>query len=206
MSSLPIFGPSLVPALAGWRRRRGRLLAVAFVLVVAGVASGYLINARQQAAHAAARHAEIAGARARVVAAAQAKGIPVSPRAVAATRAAAAAARKPSRVADAPLAADLFASHAWYVPPPPPPPPKYEPPPPPPPPMAPPLPYVFLGSYTPSGDVTVYFLTRGDRVYDVKIGDTVDGIYEVESAAGGQLIFNYKPLDQRQSMPIGATP
>lgn len=195
-----------MPVLAGVRRRRLWLVAVVVPLAaVAGAVSWYLVAARQGALQAA-HNAEIATARARVVAAAQAKGIPVSPRAVAATNAAAAAARRPSRVADAPLAADLFATHSWYVPPPPPPPPAYEPPPPPPPPMAPPLPYVFLGSYTPSGDETVFFLTRGDRVYDVKIGDVLDGMYQVESASGGSLFFNYKPLNQRQAMSIGATP
>ena len=49
-------------------------------------------------------------------------------------------------------------------------------------------------------------LTRGDRVYDVKVGDTLDGIYQVESATGGQLTFNYKPLNQRQALATGATP
>ena len=208
MSSVPAYVPASLPALGRLsRRRRGWLVAVVVsALAIGGALTAYLITARQHAAHQAALNVEIAGARARVVKAAQAKGIPVSAKAVAATQAAAAALKKPSRVADAPLAAELFASHSWYVPPPPPPPPAYEPPPPPPPPMAPPLPYVFLGSYTPSGDVTVFFLTRGDRVYDVKVGDTLDGIYHVESASDGQLIFNYKPLDQRQSMSIGATP
>jgi len=54
--------------------------------------------------------------------------------------------------------------------------------------------------------VTVFFLTRGDRVYDVKVGDTVDGIYQIESATSWQLVFNYKPLNQRQMMSIGVTP
>jgi hypothetical protein len=52
----------------------------------------------------------------------------------------------------------------------------------------------------------VFFLTRGDRVYDVKIGDVLDGLYSIESAAGGLLTFNYKPLEQRQTLAIGATP
>ncbi len=204
MSSLPTFAPPSVPALAGVRRR-WLVVAVVLLLAVAGAVSWYLAAARRGALQAA-RNAEIATVRARVVAAAQAKGVPVSPRAVAATNAAATAAHRPSRVGDAALVADLFATHSWYVPPPPPPPPAYEPPPPPPPPMAPPLPYVFLGSYTPSGDATVFFLTRGDRVYDVKVGDVLDGTYQVESASGGSLVFNYKPLNQRQSMSIGATP
>ena len=42
--------------------------------------------------------------------------------------------------------------------------------------------------------------------FHVKVGDTVDSVYQIESANGGQLIFNYKPLNQRQPLAIGATP
>ena len=75
---------------------------------------------------------------------------------------------------------------------------------PPPPPMAPPLPFAFLGSYTPAGDATVFFLTRGDQVYDVKVGDLIDNTYELAGAADGQLTFNYKPLNQQQTLATGA--
>jgi hypothetical protein len=203
------------PAPGAANRFGGRRTWVAalLILLVAGAGAGLWAfqthRARQQEA-ALARSAEIATARARVVAAARARGIAVTAKAVAATQAAekstAAALPKSARVADASQASAIFTTHSWYVAPPPPayvPPP---PPPPPPPPTAPPLPYVFLGSYTPSGDATVFFLTRGDRVYDIKVGDTVDGLYVVESAKGGQLSFLYKPLNQHQTLAIGATP
>jgi hypothetical protein len=107
------------------------------------------------------------------------------------------------RVADASLAAALFSPHSWHVEPPP------SPPPPPPPaavPTAPPFPYTFLGALTTSGDKTVYFLSRDDRVIDVHVGDRLDDIYDFESAEAGQLIFNYLPLNIRQPLSSGANP
>ena len=206
MSALPTFAGRALPVLFSGRRSRRLWVAVAAIaLAGAGAGAWYLVSARQHAADAA-RSAEIAAARARVVAAAKAKGLPVTAQAVEETHAAALEARRPSRVADASLAGSLFGVHSWYVPPPPAPYVAPPPAPPPPAPTAPPLPYVFLGSYTPGGDPTVYFVTRGDRVYDIKVGDTIDEAYQIESATSGQLVFLYKPLGQRQMMAIGASP
>jgi hypothetical protein len=99
----------------------------------------------------------------------------------------------------------LFATHSWYVAPPPPPPP--------PPtapvvaaaPTAPPLPFTLLGSYAAQGDKVTYFLARGDRIYDVKQGDPIDADYTLVGADGTSLIFNYKPLNSRQSLALGGT-
>jgi hypothetical protein len=107
---------------------------------------------------------------------------------------------QPSRIADASRAADLFATHSWYVAPPPPPPAA---PAPPAPPAAPPFPYTFVGSFTPEGDSPVFFLARGDRVIDAHVGDHLDGVYEFEKADGGELVFNYLPLGIRQTLPGG---
>jgi len=107
------------------------------------------------------------------------------------------------RTADASQAGALFAPKSWYTPPPPPPPAA--------PaaaaaPTAPPLPFEFLGSFTDANNVTVYFVTRDDRVYDVKPGDVIDPIYSIEAAENGQLVFLYKPLNTRQPLAIGETP
>ena len=138
----------------------------------------------------------------------------------AATRPAHAAAASPSsvpvarallmlaqRVVEQSSAASLFAAHSWYTPPPPPPPP--------PPaaavntapvaPSAPPLPFQFIGSYTPDGQAPVFFLTRADRVYDVHIGDTLDNTYSVDSFANGQLVLTYKPLNIQQQLIAGVS-
>ncbi len=107
------------------------------------------------------------------------------------------------RTADASHATALFAAHSWYVPPPPPPPVA---PAPPPPPQAPPFPYTFVGSYAPVGAKPVYFLSRADRVIDAHVGDRLDGVYDFESAGSGGLVFNYLPLNIRQSVPTGVSP
>jgi hypothetical protein len=107
------------------------------------------------------------------------------------------------RTSDASNAGDLFTAKSWYVPPPPPPPAE---PVAPAAPTAPPFPYVFVGSYTEGRQATVYFLTRGDRVYDVKPGDTLDGIYSVDGVENGSLVFTYKPLATRQTLSIGGAP
>jgi hypothetical protein len=106
----------------------------------------------------------------------------------------------------------LFATHSWYQPPPPPPPPKVDPaaeavaaaqaaaaaiP------QAPPLPYTYMGSYTPDGGQPVFFLTAGDRVYDVHVGDTLDNNYSVVGLQKGYLVILYKPLNAQQLLAAG---
>ena len=114
------------------------------------------------------------------------------------------------RVTSNSAAGALFATHSWYVPPPPPPaPPKSvltaaqqaelnKP-------TAPPLPFAFMGRYFPDGATPVFFLTQGDRVYDVRIGDTIDNTYKVDSYANGQLVMTYKPLNIQQQLAVGGS-
>jgi hypothetical protein len=106
------------------------------------------------------------------------------------------------RVVPATYSGALFAQHSWVVLAPAPPP---EPLPPPPDPTAPPFPYTFVGSYTPEGEPPVFFLARGDRVIDAHVGDQLDGIYQFESATGGELVFVYLPLGIRMNFPAGAS-
>lgn len=108
------------------------------------------------------------------------------------------------RVSESKAVEALFHAQSWYVAPPPPPPA------PvvvvvPPPPTAPPLPFTVMGSYTRPGDATVYFLTRGDRVFDVHIGDTIDNIYSVDAEANGELVLTYKPLNIKQTLSVGGS-
>ena len=106
------------------------------------------------------------------------------------------------RVVASTRAAALFAPHSWYVPPPPPPPVA---PPPPPEPTAPPFPYTLIGSFAPEGHPPVFFLAHGDRVIDAHVGDRIDGVYQFESVAGGQLVFVYLPLNIRQNLAAGVS-
>ena len=111
------------------------------------------------------------------------------------------------RVVDQAAAGALFAAHSWYVQPPAPPPaavapvatePAQ--------PVAPPMPFAYMGTYTPDGAAPVFFLTRGDRVYDVRVGDTLDDTYHVDALNNGQLVLTYKPLNVQQTIITGGTP
>jgi hypothetical protein len=104
----------------------------------------------------------------------------------------------PTREVSEHRTSNLFAAHSWYTPPPPPP---QRAPPPPPEPTAPPLPYSYLGSFQQDRD-TVYFLVRGDRAYDVKIGDLLDNTYTVDGVSNGQLMFTYLPLKTSQALQL----
>ena len=93
----------------------------------------------------------------------------------------------------------VFGVHSWYVPPPPAPfvyvPPAK--------PVAPPLPFTYLGRYVESGGKPVYYLVKGDRAYDVRIGETLDGSYTLDAEDNGSLLFTYLPLKERQSLGVG---
>lgn len=93
----------------------------------------------------------------------------------------------------------VFGGHTWYVPPPPAPvvyaPPAK--------PVAPPLPFTYLGRFVESGGKPVYYLVKGDRAYDVRIGETLDGTYTLDGDDNGSLLFTYLPLKERQSLGVG---
>jgi len=110
------------------------------------------------------------------------------------------------RVSADDAAPSLFSAHPWYTPPPPPPPAptltaaqeaalRV--------PVAPPLPFAYMGSYTPDGSDPVFFLTQGDRVYNVRVGDTLNDTYSVDSVTNGQLVMTYKPLKIQQQLTVG---
>jgi hypothetical protein len=105
----------------------------------------------------------------------------------------------PERTEAATAEPGLFTAHSWFVPPPPPPPVKAAPPTEP---TAPPLPFSFLGSYTPDGGPTVYYLVKGDRILDVHLGDTLDNTYTVDAMQDNQLLLTYTPLQQKQALNL----
>lgn len=96
---------------------------------------------------------------------------------------------------------DPFAGKSWYVPPPPPPPPKAQEAPRP---TAPPLPFKYMGRMQEEGGQTVIYLTQGRRAYSVGQGDTIDGVYRLESISQDQVVLTYLPLDIRQSLSAGS--
>jgi hypothetical protein len=42
-------------------------------------------------------------------------------------------------------------------------------------------------------------------VIDARVGDRLDGVYQFESAASGQLVFVYLPLNVRQNLSAGGS-
>lgn len=74
---------------------------------------------------------------------------------------------------------------------------------PPPPPQAPPLPFTYMGKMIEDGKVTV-FLVRGDRNVIARAGDTIEGVYRVDSIDDRFVQFTYLPLNQTQQLAFGA--
>lgn len=108
--------------------------------------------------------------------------------------------RKIERKASVKASAEVFKPKSWYVPPPPPPPA------PPPAPTAPPLPFQLLGKVVnPDGTFTI-FLSNQNRVFLVKGGETIDGMYRVDGITDKQLVLTYLPLQMQQYLNLGDTP
>jgi len=97
---------------------------------------------------------------------------------------------------DKPVVEDVFQSKSWYVPPPPPKPV------PPPPPAPPPLPFIYMGKLLEEDKLTV-FLTKQNKHYAVRAGDTLDGAYRVERVDAHQVLFTYLPLNMQQTLTLG---
>jgi hypothetical protein len=95
-------------------------------------------------------------------------------------------------------ASPLFSSRSWQ-----PPPPKVVAPPRvvPPAPAAPPMPFRFVGRMLQDGQLFV-FLAKGDTVMTVKQGDTIDGVYRVESVGETEVALTYLPLRQKQTIAV----
>lgn len=98
---------------------------------------------------------------------------------------------------------DVFVSRSWYVPPPAPPPRAAMPPPVP---SAPRLPFDYLGKIEEATRAPVFFLQKGEKMYAVRAGDTIEGIYRVEGEAGGRLRLTYLPMDFAQAVELGSGP
>jgi hypothetical protein len=198
--SFPVTLPVLFKAPAVGRRTK---VLVVILAVAAGLAVGLVLfrAARAQRTQPTAASASSAGLRA-----AHARALDVAAHIFKTRRRV--EERTRARTADTSLSGALFAMHSWYVAPPPPPPP-----PPtsvptaaslaPPVPTAPPLPFQFIGSYQPDGGAQVFFLMQGDRVYDVRAGDTLENTYSVDGFNGSQLLLTYKPLNIKQQLSVG---
>lgn len=100
----------------------------------------------------------------------------------------------PSGIPPDSLGIDPFRNKSWCVAPPPPPPPK---------PKAPPLPFQYLGKVVEEGRTKVFLVRQGQHLI-VHEGDVVDDNYAVLQIAGGQIVIEYRPLQERQTLAIGS--
>src|SRR5213083_435739 len=73
----------------------------------------------------------------------------------------------------------------------------------PPDPVTPPLPYRFAGQFHRESGIEVY-VARGEEIYPVKTGDTLDGQYKVDSVSATEVSFIYLPSGARQTVQFSA--
>ncbi|MDH3317530.1 MAG: cohesin domain-containing protein [Gammaproteobacteria bacterium] len=92
---------------------------------------------------------------------------------------------------------NLFSSHSWK----PPARKRIAVPPPPPAPSAPPMPYRYAGTLV-QGDHVSILLSKGDSVFPIEEGETLDGAYRVESIGDTQVTLIYLPLKHKEIIPV----
>jgi hypothetical protein len=93
------------------------------------------------------------------------------------------------------MKADLIAAKSWYVPPPV----VVEKP------RPPPLPFKYSGRMIEDGRTTV-FLAQQDRNRPVKSGDLLDNTWRVDAIDATTMTFTYLPLNESQTLALGAAP
>lgn len=104
---------------------------------------------------------------------------------------------RPAEAARAASDPPLFAVQSWQQPPPPAPPPRE-----PVEPQAPPFPYTYMGGLTDDNGRTAFF-NRGDRVLNVRVGDTVDGRFRVDHLDESSMTVTYVPLNKTAQVALG---
>jgi hypothetical protein len=70
-------------------------------------------------------------------------------------------------------------------------------------PVAPPVPYRFVGKVR-KGSEEETLVAKGDLVLPVKVGDTLDGMYRVESIGAERIDVVYLPLGTRDRIVVGS--
>ena len=68
-------------------------------------------------------------------------------------------------------------------------------------PVAPSMPYRYAGKLVRNGQLSV-LLSKGDTVFPIKEGDTLDGGYRVEAIGESQITLIYLPLGKKEVIPV----
>ncbi len=74
----------------------------------------------------------------------------------------------------------------------------------PPAPIAPPMPYRYAGKLVQGGQQSV-LLAKGDMLFPVKEGETLNGAYRVESIGETQVTLTYLPLAHEERIPVDSS-
>ncbi len=74
----------------------------------------------------------------------------------------------------------------------------------PPAPTAPPMPYRYAGKLVQGGQQSV-LLSKGDMVFPIHEGETLDGAYRVESIGETQVTLTYLPLAREERIPVDSS-
>lgn len=67
--------------------------------------------------------------------------------------------------------------------------------------VAPPLPYQYAGKVLQDGRMSV-LLSKGDRVFPIRVGETLDGAYRVETIGEDEITLIYLPLKHKERIPV----
>lgn len=65
-------------------------------------------------------------------------------------------------------------------------------------PTPPPFPYQYMGRLETEGKPDMLYLTKGNHVYSVAVGDVIEGIYRVAAITSDQVEVTYLPLGKKQ--------
>lgn len=98
----------------------------------------------------------------------------------------------------------LFAAHGWYVAPPPPRPVKTEfvpiqP-------IMPAAPFVYIGKIENGPNGTEYYLSKGNKLLTIKLGENIDTNWRLVSEDANTLSVNYIQMNQIQRLPKNSKP
>jgi hypothetical protein len=68
-------------------------------------------------------------------------------------------------------------------------------------PKVPPMPYRYAGKAVHEGQTKVY-LAKGERVFPIRTGDTLDGAYRVQAIENTRITLLYLPLGRKETIPV----
>jgi hypothetical protein len=66
------------------------------------------------------------------------------------------------------------------------------------------MPYRYAGKLVQAGQQSV-LLAKGDRVFPINEGETLDGAYRVESIGETQVTLMYLPLTHEEHIPVNSS-